>query len=37
MAWRREEFFQKETGEPTGIVAEDAVLFEEIVQNDAVA
>jgi hypothetical protein len=37
MAWRREKFFQEETGEPTGIVADDAVLLEEIVQNDAVA
>ena len=32
-----EEFFEEEAGQPGGVVADDAVLFEEVVKNDAVA
>ncbi len=35
--WRGEEFFEEEAGEAGGIVADDAVFFEEIVEDDAVA
>src|SRR5712664_3586928 len=37
MGGTRKEFFEKEAGKAGGIVADDAVLFEEIVQNDAVS
>src|SRR5260370_3193268 len=37
MGGTRKEFFEKEAGEAGGIVADDAVLFEEIVQNDAIS
>ena len=33
----REEFFEEEAGEAARIVAEDAVLLEEIIQNNAAA
>src|SRR5229473_2372869 len=32
-----EEFFEEEVGEAAGIVAQDAVFFEEIVEDDAEA
>src|SRR6267378_6498022 len=37
MGGTRKEFFEKEAGKAGGIVADDAVLFEEIVQNDAIS
>src|SRR6266481_2359874 len=37
MGGTRKEFFEKEAGKAGGIVADDAVLFEEIVQNNAIA
>ena len=32
-----EEFFEEEAGEAIGVVADDAVFFEEIVEDDAEA
>src|SRR5260370_1651389 len=37
MGGTRKEFFEQEAGKASGIVADDAVLFKEIVQNDAIA
>jgi len=33
----REEFFEEEAGEAARIVAEDAVLLEEVIENNAAA
>jgi len=32
-----EEFFEEEAGEAAGVVAEDAVFLEEVVEDDAEA
>jgi hypothetical protein len=32
---REEELFEEETGEEAGVVADDAMLFEEIIADDA--
>ena len=31
----REEFFEEEAGKAAGVVAEDAVLLEEVIENNA--
>lgn len=37
MSGSMEEFFEEQTGEAAGVVAEDTVFFEEIIEDDAEA